>query len=101
MTCLADISFLFLPQVFELLETVFGAFDRVAKKERVYKVETIGDCYVCVTGAPVYQDDHAPRMCRFASRCMKKFTGLSRSLVVSLGKQPTAVTRIDEDPDVA
>lgn len=29
-----------------LLENVYQAFDRVAKKRRVFKVETVGDCYV-------------------------------------------------------
>ena len=32
-------------QVFVLLETLFGAFDRVAKRRGVFKIETIGDCY--------------------------------------------------------
>ena len=72
-------------QVFQLLETVFLDFDKLAKKEKVYKVETIGDCHVSVTGAHVAQTDHAQRMCRFASLCMKKFSLLSRDLVVRLG----------------
>jgi Adenylate and Guanylate cyclase catalytic domain len=33
-------------QVFTLLESIFQAFDSLAKKRGVYKVETIGDCYV-------------------------------------------------------
>lgn len=33
-------------QVFTLLETIYGAFDRTAKRRNVFKVETIGDCYV-------------------------------------------------------
>jgi class 3 adenylate cyclase len=37
-------------QVFTLLETVYHAFDEIAKRRRVFKVETIGDCYVAVTG---------------------------------------------------
>ena len=32
--------------VFTLLETLFGAFDAIAKRMDVFKVETIGDCYV-------------------------------------------------------
>lgn len=30
-------------QVFELLENVYGKFDELAKKRRVFKVETVGD----------------------------------------------------------
>jgi class 3 adenylate cyclase len=37
-------------QVFELLETLYGAFDEVADRRKVFKIETIGDCYVAVTG---------------------------------------------------
>jgi Adenylate and Guanylate cyclase catalytic domain len=39
-------------QVFILLETIFGAFDEIAKKRRIFKVETVGDCYVAVAGLP-------------------------------------------------
>lgn len=33
-------------QVFTLLETVYKAFDKTAKRLKVFKVETVGDCYV-------------------------------------------------------
>jgi Adenylate and Guanylate cyclase catalytic domain len=36
--------------VFVLLQTVFSGFDRIAKRRKVFKVETIGDCYVAATG---------------------------------------------------
>jgi len=39
-------------QVFTLLESVYHAFDEIAKRRKVFKVETIGDCYVAVTGLP-------------------------------------------------
>jgi Adenylate and Guanylate cyclase catalytic domain len=42
-------------QVFTLLETVYNAFDDIARKRRVFKVETIGDCYVAVCGLPPSQ----------------------------------------------
>jgi class 3 adenylate cyclase len=32
--------------VFTLLETIYGAFDEVSTRMNVFKVETIGDCYV-------------------------------------------------------
>jgi class 3 adenylate cyclase len=32
--------------VFTLLETIYSAFDEVANRRNVFKVETIGDCYV-------------------------------------------------------
>lgn len=37
-------------EVFELLEALYGSFDKIALRRRVFKVETIGDCYLAVTG---------------------------------------------------
>jgi class 3 adenylate cyclase len=37
-------------QVFELLQSIYQAFDAIAKERKVFKVETVGDCYVAVTG---------------------------------------------------
>jgi class 3 adenylate cyclase len=45
--------------VFLLLETLYASFDEIAVKKRVYKVETIGDCYVAVAGLPKPDKDHA------------------------------------------
>lgn len=39
-------------QVFTLLEKIYGAFDRLATRKGVFKVETIGDSYVAVAGLP-------------------------------------------------
>jgi Adenylate and Guanylate cyclase catalytic domain len=33
-----------------LLEILYGAFDAIAKRRKVFKVETIGDCYLAVAG---------------------------------------------------
>ena len=48
-------------QVFILLESVYHAFDRIAKKRRVFKVETIGDCYVAVVGLPDPRKNHVSK----------------------------------------
>ena len=46
-------------QVFTLLETIFRAFDKIAKRLSVFKVETVGDCYVAVCGLPTFRFKHA------------------------------------------
>lgn len=72
-------------QVFYLLETLYRAFDHLASKLGVFKVETIGDCYVAVTGLPDPNKDHALVMARFAHECLLKMNELVKSLEVSLG----------------
>jgi class 3 adenylate cyclase len=49
------------------------------------QVETIGDCYVAVTGLPRPRPDHAIQMARFAMACMEKFQVLTKKLEVELG----------------
>jgi class 3 adenylate cyclase len=72
-------------QVFMLLESVYGAFDQIAKRRRVFKVETVGDCYVAVTGLPEPRRDHAITMARFAREIMMKMRSLTKQLEVTLG----------------
>jgi class 3 adenylate cyclase len=72
-------------QVFTLLEAVYAEFDKLADKHHVFKIETIGDCYVCVTGLPEPQTKHALQMARFALDCARKMTSLTKSLEGLLG----------------
>ena len=48
---------------------LYGHVDRLVQKRGVFKVETMGDCYVAVTGIPRPQEDHAVRMVRFPKDC--------------------------------
>jgi class 3 adenylate cyclase len=72
-------------QVFTLLETVYQAFDEIARRRRVFKVETIGDCYVAVVGLPAPRKDHAIVMARFARDCLTKMNDLTKQLEITLG----------------
>jgi class 3 adenylate cyclase len=72
-------------QVFILLETLYSAFDAIAARRGVFKIETIGDCYVAVTGLPKPQKHHAVIMARFAADCREKMNVLTRELEVTLG----------------
>ena len=72
-------------QVFILLETIYKEFDELAKRRRVFKVETVGDCYVAVAGLPTPRRDHFIAMARFAGDCLNKLSVLTRQLEVELG----------------
>jgi class 3 adenylate cyclase len=74
-------------QVFTLLEEIYGAFDAIAGRRGVFKVETIGDSYVAVTGLPEPRKDHAVVMAKFARDCRTQFSVLSRQLEVTLGPE--------------
>jgi class 3 adenylate cyclase len=72
-------------QVFQLLETLYSAFDEIADRRGVFKVETVGDSYVAVCGLPMPRKDHAVVMARFARDCTNKANKITRELEVTLG----------------
>jgi len=72
-------------EVFTLLETVYNAFDKIAVRLKIFKVETIGDCYVAACGLPESRDDHAVLLFRFARQCLTKMNALVHKLANTLG----------------
>eukprot|EP00980_Cylindrotheca_fusiformis_P029063 scaffold22710_cov114-Cylindrotheca_fusiformis.AAC.2 len=59
-------------QVFLLLESIYNSFDKIAYRHDIFKVETVGDCYVAAAGLPEPVDKHAVLACKFALDCLKK-----------------------------
>lgn len=72
-------------QVFQLLETLYQAFDDIAQKYGVFKVETVGDCYVAVCGLPEAREDHSVAMAQAATRCVYRMGILTKRLEIALG----------------
>ena len=69
-----------------ILQTLFlRAFDEVALKLGVFKVETIGDSYVAVAGLPERISDHAMVMSQFAFECLMTLSIVVKKLEVVLG----------------
>lgn len=56
------------------------------------KIETIGDCYVAVTGLPNPQERHAIIMACFAADCMLALNDLMPLLVAKLGPDTQNLT---------
>jgi Adenylate and Guanylate cyclase catalytic domain len=71
--------------VFKLLETLYAKFDALAKVHRVFKIETIGDCYVALVGLPSKRKRHAVIMSYFAYDCRESMMGILKQLEKSLG----------------
>ena len=80
-------------QVFTLLESIYHEFDKIARRRNVFKVETVGDCYVAVCGLPEPNPRHAIHIARFASECRQSMNELVKELEVTLGPD-TADLRI-------
>jgi len=72
-------------QVFVLLETLYGSFDKIAKQYGIFKVETIGDSYVAVCGLPEPRKNHAVAMAKFAFACREKMKEKTREMELTLG----------------
>lgn len=85
-----------------LLEALFSAFDEIATRHGIYKVETVGkslakyldlirtntstgDCYVAAAGIPDPKDNHASMAVSFAKDVITKVELLANQLVVQLG----------------
>jgi class 3 adenylate cyclase len=78
-------------EVFKFLETIYGHFDKIARQRGVFKVETIGDCYLAVSGLPKPQADHAVVMAKFAYGCHTCMSQLIPELVPVLGSSTAAL----------
>jgi class 3 adenylate cyclase len=72
-------------KVFVLLQSLYHRYDQIAKRRKVFKVETIGDCYLAVAGLPEAQPQHAMIMARFAWDCRNAMIEVTRELEVALG----------------
>eukprot|EP00980_Cylindrotheca_fusiformis_P023088 scaffold10105_cov129-Cylindrotheca_fusiformis.AAC.1 len=78
-------------QVFVLLENIYGALDAIANKFVIFKVETVGDCYVAAAGLPEPMDNHAIVACKFAREALKKMKEVTHEMEVLLGPNTAAL----------
>lgn len=53
-------------EIMSMLDALFSRFDILCEKHNVYKLETIGDAYLVLSGLPHACEDHADRLAAFA-----------------------------------
>uniref|UniRef100_A0A8R1TQK7 guanylate cyclase n=1 Tax=Onchocerca volvulus TaxID=6282 RepID=A0A8R1TQK7_ONCVO len=64
--------------VFNMLNNLYTKFDRIAKINDIYKVETIGDAYVVASGVPTQRIDHSVRILNMAIRMQMEVKSVIR-----------------------
>lgn len=63
-------------EVVSMLNAMYSIFDNLTERNRVYKVETIGDAYMVVSGAPEKELNHAEKVCDMALDMVEAITDL-------------------------
>ncbi|USR92206.1 response regulator [Phormidium yuhuli AB48] len=53
-------------ELVELLNEIFSGFDKLAEKNGLEKIKTIGDAYMVVGGLPIPREDHAEAIAQMA-----------------------------------
>jgi hypothetical protein len=69
-----------------------SAFDLLCSKYKIFKVETVGDSYLAVSGIPVAVDEHAVNMARFSREMMSQMRRIVNQLEVALGPETAELT---------
>lgn len=59
--------------VVALLSDLFSRFDIITRQYKLEKIKTIGDEYMAVSGAPIYDNQHADLACQCALDMQKAF----------------------------
>ncbi|MBW4679128.1 MAG: adenylate/guanylate cyclase domain-containing protein [Microcoleus vaginatus WJT46-NPBG5] len=82
------------PELVELLNQIFSAFDQLAEDHGLEKIKTIGDAYMVVAGLPLPRKDHAQAIANMAldmQRELAKFntrTGQSCRIRIGISTGP-------------
>ncbi|XP_055602973.1 soluble guanylate cyclase 88E [Uranotaenia lowii] len=63
-------------EVVSMLNAMYSIFDNLTERNNVYKVETIGDAYMVVSGAPEKEQNHAEKVCDMALDMIEAITDL-------------------------
>ncbi|MGB0425062.1 MAG: adenylate/guanylate cyclase domain-containing protein, partial [Flavobacteriales bacterium] len=65
-------------QLVEILDETFKIFDDLCDKYHVEKIKTIGDAYMCATGIPNVNEQHATLLVDFAMEMCESMKGINQ-----------------------
>jgi PAS domain S-box-containing protein len=68
-------------ELVEMLNSVFGAWDKLCPVYGVEKIKTIGDCFVAATGLPVESLHHAEQMVEFCIAMLEELAPINASRI--------------------
>lgn len=68
------------PEVVNLLNKIFSAFDQLAERHGLEKIKTIGDAYMVVGGLPTPRADHAEAVAEMALDMQEEIARLNREI---------------------
>ena len=71
-------------ELVDLLDRTFVAFDEIISRHGLEKIKTIGDAYMCVSGLPEPQQDHAARAVR-AALDIQRYLSTDRLFTARIG----------------
>lgn len=74
-------------QLVEFLKRMFCAFDDLCEEHTVYKVNTIGDCYVVVAGIPAHDPYHAESAIEYARHMLRTLKVLRVEMMEESGNE--------------
>ncbi|CAL4122488.1 unnamed protein product, partial [Meganyctiphanes norvegica] len=72
---------------FEIVKSyndVYSQLDRMTENYRVFKVETVGDVYMVVSGAPEYYSDHVTQIAALALHIIKGIRNTTYSIRIGI-----------------
>ena len=72
-------------EIVNFLNEVFSHFDLLAIRHGLYKIKTIGDCYMAVAGLSEAHPDHAQRAARFSLEAFPILDRVGKSMGIDLG----------------
>lgn len=79
--------------IYRALNIIYSEYDKLTEKYGIYKIETVGDAYMAVSGYPTYDENHAYYSFLFANGILESLPKLNKQ-IADLGINFTVSVRV-------